>query len=43
MDAYKGLMDTEFGASGYETGIVQAENGQKVDEFQSLYLGKHRY
>ena len=23
--------------------ILQAENGQKVDEFEPIYLGKHRY
>ena len=30
-------------APGYVTKILQAENGQKVDEFEPIYLGNYRY
>ena len=30
-----------LGAPGYVTGILQAENKQKVDEFEPIYLGKY--
>ena len=30
-------------APGHVTKILQAENGQKVDEFEPIYLGNYRY
>ena len=32
-----------LGAPGYATGILQAENGQKVGEVEPIYLDKYRY
>ena len=32
-----------LGAPVHVTKISQAENGDKVDEFETIYLGKHRY
>ena len=37
MNAYKWFMQTEFEASGYVTKELQAENWQKVDEFEPIY------
>ena len=37
------LCKSSLGAPGYVTKIVQAENGQKVDEFELIYLGNYRY
>ena len=31
-----------LGAPGHVIEILQAENGQNVDEFEPIYLGKHR-
>ena len=43
MSAYKGFMQTEFGARGHVTKTLQAENWQKVDKFNPIFLRKHRY
>ena len=32
-----------WGRPGRVTKILQAENGQKVDEFEPIYLGNYRY
>ena len=38
------LCEASLGGPGHVTKILQAENGQKVDEFESIYhLGKYRY
>ena len=33
------LCKPSLGAPGYVTKILQAENGQRVDEFELIYLG----
>ena len=38
MGAYECFMQTEFGAPGHVTKILLAENGQKVDDFEPIYL-----
>ena len=40
---YKRFMQTILGAPGNVTKILAAENGQKVDEFEPIYLGKYRF
>ena len=37
------LCKPSMGAPGHVTKISQVENGQKVVEFQPIYLGKYRY
>ena len=37
------LCKPSLGALGYLTKILQIKNGQKVDEFESIYLGKYQY
>ena len=37
------LCKPSLGAPGHVTKILQAENGQKVDEFETIYLGNYRY
>ena len=32
-----------LGAFGHVTKILQAENKQKVDEFESIYFGNYQY
>ena len=34
---------TSLGALGHLTKFLQAENGQKVDEFEPIYLGNYPY
>ena len=36
-----GFMHSELGVPGHVTAILKAENGQKVDEFKTIYLGKY--
>ena len=45
MGAYKSFMQTNLslGAPGYVTKILLAESGQKVDNFEPIYLGNYRY
>ena len=38
MATYKCFMQTEFGAFGLATKILQAENRQNVDEFEPTYF-----
>ena len=37
------LCKPSLGASGLVNKILQAENGQKVDEFEPIYLGNYQY
>ena len=37
------LCKLSVGALSHVTKVLQAENGQKVDEFGSMYLGNYRY
>ena len=37
------LRKLSLGASSLVTKILQAENGQKVDEFEPIYLGNYQY
>ena len=37
------LCKSSLGAPDYVTKILQAEIGQKVDEFEPIYLGNYRY
>ena len=39
--AYECFMQTEFRVTGHVTKILQAINGQKVDEFEPIYLGNY--
>ena len=39
----KALCVPSLGAPGHVTKIFQAENRQKGEEFESIYLGKNRY
>ena len=34
-----GLCQPSLGAPGHANKILQAENGQKVDDFEPIYLG----
>ena len=43
MGAYEGLMRKKSVGAGHGTGILQTENGQKVDEFKPIYFGEYRY
>ena len=43
MGAYECFVQTEFGARGHVTKILLAKNGQKVDDFEPIYLGNYRY
>ena len=36
------LRKPSLGASGHVTKILQTENGQKVVEFEPIYLGNYR-
>ena len=36
-------MQTTFGAPVYVIKILQAKSGQKVDDFEPIYLGNYRY
>ena len=38
MEAYECFMQTELGAPGYVTKMLQAESGQKVDKFKPINL-----
>ena len=35
------LCRPSLGAPGYVTKVLQAENGQKADEFEHTYLGNY--
>ena len=37
------LFKPSLGAPGHVIKILQAENGQKVDKFEPIYLGNYRY
>ena len=37
------LCKPSLGMPGHMTKILQAEKGQKVDEFEPIYLGNYRY
>ena len=37
------LFKSSLGAPGLVTKILQAENGQKVDKFEPIYLGNNQY
>ena len=39
VDVYECFIQTEFGGAGHVTKILLAENGQKLDEFEPIYLG----
>ena len=45
MGAYECFTQTEFGGARlrYVTKIFLAEHGQKVDEYESIYLGNYQY
>ena len=43
MGAYKCFMQTKFGVPGFVTKISQAKSGQKVDDFEPIYLGNYWY
>ena len=32
-----------LGAPGHVTKMLHAENGQKVDDFEAMYLGKYQF
>ena len=38
-----GLCKPTLGAPGHMTKMLQAKNGQKVDDFEPIYLGKYRF
>ena len=38
LSAYECFMRAEFGAPDHGTKILQAENGQKVDKFEPIYI-----
>ena len=41
--AYECFMQIKFGGPSHVTKILQAENGQRVDDFEAIYLGKYRF
>ena len=43
MGAYKWFIQLEFGIARLRDQNFTAENGQKVDDFEPMYLGKYRY
>ena len=44
MGAYECFMQTAFvGGARHVTKILQAENGQKDDKFETIYLDIYRY
>ena len=40
---YKCFMQTKFEGARSRDQILQAKNGPKVDDFEPIYLGTHRY
>ena len=38
-----GLCKPSLGAPGHVTTMLQAENGQKVDDFELIYLRNYRF
>ena len=43
MGAYKWLGKPSLGTPGHVNKMLHAENGQKVDDFEPIYLGKYQY
>ena len=43
MGAYECFMQTEFKGARSRDQILQAENRQKVDKFDPIYLGNYQY
>ena len=38
-----GLCKPSLGEPGHVTKILQTENGQKIDDFELIYLDNYRY
>ena len=43
VDAYEWFTQTEFGGTRSRDQMLQAENEQKVDDFETIYLGNYRF
>ena len=41
MGAYECFMQTKFGGARHVTKILQVKSGQKVDDFEPIYLGNY--